>query len=881
MNLREGTVLQGGKYRIERVLGSGGFGITYLAIQMGLNRRVAIKEFFMSEYCNRDAETMHVSVPSEGSKELVARFRVKFVKEAQNIADLKHPHIISLYDVFEENGTAYYVMEYLDHGSLADLVKRHGHLSESDALRYTRQIADALRYIHARKMNHLDVKPGNILINETDHAVLIDFGLSKRYDGEGNQTSTTPVGVSHGYAPMEQYKRNGVGIFSPATDIYSLGATLYKLVTGATPPDANDVSEDGLPPFPPYVSPTVAATIKHAMQLRRKDRPQTVDAFLALLNDEIKIENERTALEVDSPVSSSISIIAKEDETSKQIQRTVLSETKEQTVSNNVKQSGGSMTFPGAFSFSFKKVLIPILVCVVVTVAFFGLYAYKNQRVEDAHLPEEGNQTAIKQHCLDTIAKVEERKLLAEETVLLEQLRKDSIAKDEDARYITYDVNGVNFTMIKVDGGTYTMGTGEAAHQVKLSDFCIGVTEVTQELWKAVMGLNPSEHTYNMQNPVENVSWNDCQNFVCKLYELTGVVFRLPTDAEWEYAARGGNKSLGYKYSGSDNIDDVAWYFKNSSKKSHPVKSKQPNELGLYDMNGNVQEWCNDKFGPLPSTPQINPTGTAKGVDHVLRGGGLYTHAKYCDVYYRNSVLGEKYDDIGFRLVVPLDSLEIVSSIARLERKKAEALAEQRKNERMLSYYTGIFNGHKYVDLGLSVKWATCNVDASSPSGTGGYYAWAETETKTFYDYKNYKYCTVVTDEDGRDVIHNRYVTSKYSDISGTEYDVAHVKWGSTWRMPMDNEWKELEDLCQWVWTTYNGINGYRVTGPNGNSIFLPAAGVMISEKLCNFGKKGEYWSGVGVSSYGVISRNYYKDAIFSAGPANTGHGCSVRPVTE
>ena len=154
MNLQQGTKLQGGKYRIERELGHGGFGITYLATQVGLNRKVAIKEFFMSEYCNRDADTSQVTVGSEGSKELVEKFRKKFIKEAQNIACLKHPHIISIHDVFEENGTAYYVMEYLDHGSLADLVKRHGRLSEADALRYTRQIADALRYIHARKMNH-------------------------------------------------------------------------------------------------------------------------------------------------------------------------------------------------------------------------------------------------------------------------------------------------------------------------------------------------------------------------------------------------------------------------------------------------------------------------------------------------------------------------------------------------------------------------------------------------------------------------------------------------------------------------------------------------------------------------------------------------------
>ena len=316
MNLQQGTLLKHGEYRIERELGHGGFGITYLAVQLGLNRKVAIKEFFMSEYCNRDAETSHVTVGSEGSKELVAKFRTKFIKEAQNIAGLKHPHIISIHDVFEDNGTAYYVMEYLEHGSLADMVKRQGRLAEADALRYIRQIAYALRYIHARNMNHLDVKPGNILIDETDHAVLIDFGLSKRYDDEGNQTSTTPVGISHGYAPLEQYKKSGVGTFSPATDIYSLGATLYKLVTGTTPPDANDVNDDGLPSFPAYVSATTAKAIEQAMQPRRKDRPQSVDAFLSLLDAEAKAEDERTVM-LDEKEPKSEEAPAAQDEVSR------------------------------------------------------------------------------------------------------------------------------------------------------------------------------------------------------------------------------------------------------------------------------------------------------------------------------------------------------------------------------------------------------------------------------------------------------------------------------------------------------------------------------------------------------------------------------------
>ena len=284
MQLKQGTQLKHGDYIIESILGQGGFGITYLGIQTSLNRKVAIKEFFMKDLCNRDTETSHISVPSVGSKELVNKFKLKFIKEAQTIATLNHPNIVNIYDVFEENGTAYYVMEYHNQGSLADLVKQHGQLSEADALYYVRQVADALAYLHARQMNHLDVKPTNILLNENGHAVLIDFGLSKRYDTEGKQTSTTPIGISHGYAPLEQYRQGGVSTFSPATDIYSLGATLYKILTGQTPPDANDVNDEGLPPLPTTLSSDTKYAIEQAMEPRRSERISSISLFLQLLD---------------------------------------------------------------------------------------------------------------------------------------------------------------------------------------------------------------------------------------------------------------------------------------------------------------------------------------------------------------------------------------------------------------------------------------------------------------------------------------------------------------------------------------------------------------------------------------------------------------------
>ena len=190
------------------------------------------------------------------------------------------------------------------------------------------------------------------------------------------------------------------------------------------------------------------------------------------------------------------------------------------------------------------------------------------------------------------------------------------ITNNEFESNITIQVNGVSFNMKFVEGGTFEMGE----------------TEVTKELWQAVTGNNPSYYS-GVNLPVERVSWNDIVNvFLPMLNELTGMNFRLPTESEWEYAARGGNRSRGYKYAGSDTLDDVAWYDGSSNDMTHAVKTKSPNELGLYDMSGNVFEWCSDWFGDYSARSQSNPTGPSSGERHVLRGSGWSDVAWGCPV---------------------------------------------------------------------------------------------------------------------------------------------------------------------------------------------------------------------------------------------------------
>ena len=223
--------------------------------------------------------------------------------------------------------------------------------------------------------------------------------------------------------------------------------------------------------------------------------------------------------------------------------------------------------------------------------------------------------------------------------------------------------DGISIDMVRVEAGTFTMGaTAEMkdpyidekpTHQVTLTnDYYIGKNEVTQALWQAVMGNNPS--SFKGDNlPVEKVSWNDCQEFISKLNRITGKTFRLPTEAEWEYAARGGNKSRGYQYSGSNNLSDVAWYTANSGSKTHAVGTKQPNELGIYDMTGNVWEWCQDWYGKYSSSSQVNPTGANSGSGRVRRGGSWSSNARGCRSSYRASRTPDyRYGNLGLRLVL-------------------------------------------------------------------------------------------------------------------------------------------------------------------------------------------------------------------------------------
>ncbi len=662
MQLQIDTLLHQGEYRILSVLGQGGFGVTYLAYQVSLERRVAIKEFFMKEYCVRDKSSSYVNVTTEHNRELVARFRDKFVKEARCIANLSYPHIVRVIDVFEENGTSYYVMDYLGGGTLQDYVRMHGALSLTNALVYIRQVASALDYIHGRNLLHLDVTPSNIMLNDSGEAVLVGFGVSKRYDELG-QTSNTPLGISEGYAPLELYESGGIDQFSPSTDIYSLGATFYYLLTGSRPPKASTLLNGSLS-FPSSIPEGIQACIVRAMAPSRRDRPQNVGEFLRLLEIAVGGGIPKTAKDQDA------------------VSKTIVA-TPEEIKREEVDSSEDSSIFESLFS---KRWIVPVVVCLLVCLFIYLFWGRGSGTSDD--LPTVLSDTLSVGSEGDAIAGGEEL---------------SSSVSSESSQCLFYVTTSPSGAQVVIDGKSY----GKSP----LSDVKVPVGD--HEVRLTLSGYEPFSRKISFSN--------------------------------------------------------------------RPV---------------------------------------------------------------------------------------ILNEILRAERSETSSSSSSSSNKAQTSSITvseHSVNGHDYVDLGLSVKWAACNIGASRPEAYGSYYAWGETRTKSEYKKEN-----SLTYE--KDMV----------SISGdSRYDVASAQWGGSWRLPTKAEFQELRNKCKWEWITVGGHRGYRITGPNGNSIFLPAAGSRDGKKTYNQGLGGNYWTG-------TISEDYYHSYYFYFNAGTTYcvgtdrcGGCTVRPVLK
>lgn len=312
MELKKGTSLLGGKYRIEGTLGQGSFGITYLATtrvsidgqlgKMDVSVNVTIKEFFMSDLNSRTSDGTCIE---RTNSTLVKNYLKKFQKEAENLSKLHHPNIVKVLDVFDENNTTYYVMEFIDGETIDEYIKKKGRLSADESLAITREVCNALQYMHDHKMLHLDLKPKNIMRDKEGHIYLIDFGLAKQYTDNGEPESSTTLGLgTPGYAPIEQAHYKQDGTFPVTLDIYAVGASLYKMLTGKTPPESSYILNDGLPLDAlrdNNIADDVIAIVEKAMAPIKKNRYQTVAALLdditTLLHPAKEEKEERTQYE--------------------------------------------------------------------------------------------------------------------------------------------------------------------------------------------------------------------------------------------------------------------------------------------------------------------------------------------------------------------------------------------------------------------------------------------------------------------------------------------------------------------------------------------------------------------------------------------------------
>ena len=598
--LELGTILQGKAYTytIQKVLGQGTFGITYLATtkvkvtgalgELETTIQVAIKEFFMKEINGREDNTV-----TSGSKGGVYdKYKKKFAREAENLSKLHHPNIVKVLEYFKTNNTVYYAMEYVEGGNLDAYIAQHNGLPEAECVKYAKQIGSALSYMHAHKMLHLDLKPGNVMLRPNKDAVLIDFGLSKQYDESGNpETSTTVGGGTPGYAPIEQSDYHEGKSFPVTMDVYALGATMFKMLTGVRPPEASVILNDGFPAYElqkHQVSNEMITHIAKAMSALKKDRPQSVEAFLNSL------KGEDTSYEV--PQEETV-----KDEPIKivEVQKAsiIKPETKKETEPN----------IPNEVNTAQKKRLITLSVSAIVGICILiGILTLQNQPNETLSLspnrdsiPSSIEQEPSQTQPLPQTQPTSTHTPIGEEFVLIE---KGELLNYEDYNYKLHTSRNIDISIDSFYISKYELTQGEY-ERVMLNlasrNYTFPMGEYGDEPYKQIKGdsipvlgtITDFAQYCNERSRIEGYDGFYTITDTHIIVNPQGNGYRLPTESEWLYAAHAGNLHETYKYAGSNKIKEVAWYGGNSQKIPHRVGLKKPNGKGLYDMSGNVREY--------------------------------------------------------------------------------------------------------------------------------------------------------------------------------------------------------------------------------------------------------------------------------------------------
>lgn len=632
---------------IIRELGRTSMSRVYEAEELELGRLVALK--VLAPDLARDPE-------------MVQRFK----REARTAAALSHPHIVPIHAVGSQQGTHYFTMTLLTGGSI---LERMGNpLSVSEIIDIIGPLASALHYAHQHGVIHRDVKPQNVLFDEHGTPILVDFGIAKAL--YRTQITAAPIymGTPH-YSSPEQARGRAVDARS---DLYSLGIIFYQLATGVLPFDAEDplsiiyqhVNEN--PKSPSLINPVLPTEISHVIsKLIRKnpdERFQSGEELLVVL-DRFK---EQAAKNTERLIGRSHR--SKQDD-------------KEKTEPKPRDRSPARRRPPW-------RAYTLILLCLLALIWYLGRPSESvNPIVEPVEPPQHGpivEDLPVEESddAWDDVYRPESpdpspltpQKKPTQKTAPKSSVKRENQSK-QPARGVKTPIYWGGFdpalvqridrilestSFLRIPEGTFKMGSRTqflddswAVHEVHLSEFELSATETTQELWQAVMGTNPACNK-GSKNPIELVNWVQVQEFLTCLNETQLGEFRLPTEAEWEYAARAGDKPYADILPGGSAIREEGWYKNNSQNISHPVAKKKPNNWGLYDMRGNVWEWCADYYGEdyYEISPFINPQGPEQGTYRVIRGGSWNSESNDCRAVnraYRNPY--EATCEIGFRLV--------------------------------------------------------------------------------------------------------------------------------------------------------------------------------------------------------------------------------------
>ncbi len=680
-----------GGYEIIRRLGAGGMGEVWLARQTAMDRKIALKIL-------SPALTTNV------------KFVERFLKEVKTSAKLEHSNIVTAHDAGVDGTVHYLAMSYVDGVLLEDHLKFKKILPEKEALRIVRSIAEALNYAWTEfHIIHRDVKPSNIMLDRKGTAKLMDMGISKSLFDETSLTITgTTVGTPFYMSPEQARADDNIDC---RTDIYSLGATLYHLVTGEVPYNGSTVLEiltklitsPFSPPQSknPELSAACSALIEVMMEKNPDMRPKDWNAAIEDIDLVIAGKFPRTK-RPDAGTYPDMQTTNIQTPNCKTIEQPLLSETARNETTEGQKKRNSMVMVVAAFS----------AVIAVVLITGFVIMNNSNKLSNGKKLIGE-----IKTAGVEPATKKDFEKVPAKSEAIAKIPGNDSVVPPKQ---MSIDLGGgMNMDFVLVQPGKFTMSNNKGdQHEVTLTKaYWIGKFEITQEQYEKLTGVNPSYYKYSGKDaPIENVSWFDAVEFCRKLTDkggksLTkGHVFRLPTEAEWEYAARGGQNSQGFEYSGSNTLSEVA-----SSDRSYPVGRKKPNELGIHDMSGNVSEWCADWTGPFTGEPVTDPSGPSSGLRRIIRGGccsnrntELFRNA------HRDATEPENRSSaVGFRVVFPdlsqapkeeIDEMK-TSAIASPTKKdyenipaKSEAIAKIPGNDSVVP------PKQMSVDLGCGVK---------------------------------------------------------------------------------------------------------------------------------------------------------------------------------